>query len=325
MKVLLTGASGFVGSHVLDCLRARGVDAAVLLRPSSSVRLIEGHMPGLDVRIGSLGEPETLAGALKDITHVIHCAGATKVLRAADFYQVNQMGTRRIVEAINDTGGGVQRLVHLSSLAAGGPALPQRPAREDDPPAPVSEYGRSKLAGEQEVGNSCQSDYVILRPPAVYGPRDAEFLRLFRAVRSHVFPRLSLQPLSLVFARDLADVAVACLTLPAASRRTYYVASPEVTTARALAGEIAAQMGTWALPVPIPTAGLWPLCCLMDAVARLTARPNVLSREKYPELRAPGWVCDSARLRSELELGCATALRDGIAQTLAWYRLRGWL
>jgi nucleoside-diphosphate-sugar epimerase len=325
MKVLLTGASGFVGSHVLDSLRARGITAAVLLRPSSSRRHLEEHLPGLDIRIGSIGEPQTLAGALAGVTHVIHCAGSTKALREADFFEVNQAGTRRVVEAINQQGGRIQRLVHLSSLAAGGPAPPGRPAREEDPPAPVSAYGRSKLAGEEEVRHACRSDYVILRPPAVYGPRDAEFLRLFKAVKWHVLPRPSRQPLSLVFAKDLAEVAASCLTHPAAAGKTFYVASPEVTTARALAGEIASQTGTWALPVPLPLAALWLLSCLMDIAARVTRRPNVVSLQKFAELRAPGWVCDSSRLRREVGLSCETRLKGGIAGTLAWYRRHGWI
>ena len=92
-----------------------------------------------------------------------------------------------------------------------------------------------------------------------------------------------------------------------------------------MADEIAGQMKTWTLPLPLPTAVLWPVCQLQEAVSRLTRRPNVLSRQKYAELRAPGWVCDPARLRQELGCVCATTLRNGIAETLAWYRHEGWL
>ena len=140
-----------------------------------------------------------------------------------------------------------------------GPARRERPAREDDPPQPVSEYGKSKLAGEHEVRNHCRAEYVILRPPAVYGPRDAEFLRLFRAVKNHLLPKPGgAQALSMVFVRDLAEAVVTCLTHPAAAGKTYFVAAREVVTARAMAEEIAAQMKVWTLPLPLPTALLWP-------------------------------------------------------------------
>ena len=327
MKVLLTGASGFVGSHILDSLRARGIATVVLLRPTSNKRFIEAHLPHPDVRTGSVGDPQSLAAAVQDVTHVVHCAGCTGALHISEFYEVNQTGTRHVVKAINQQQGRIERLVHISSLAAAGPALPDRPAREDEPPNPISEYGKSKLAGEQEVQGACKSEYVILRPPAVFGPRDTAFLPLFKAVRAHLLPRFGngRQALSLVFVKDLAEAAVTCLAHPAAAGKTFYVASPEVTTARGLTDEIAAQMKTWTLTFPVPMAALQLLCCLQEAVSRLTQRPGMLSRQKYAELRAPGWVCDPTRLRQELGFACGTTLKTGIAETLAWYRQQGWL
>src|SRR5512142_3014873 len=174
MKVLVTGANGFVGSHILDLLFARGIPAAALLRSSSNRRFIESHGAGLDVRTGSIDDPRSIAAALEGVTHVLHCAGCTKALRLSDFDRVNRHGTRHVVDAVNAQGGRIQRLVLVSSLAAAGPASPGAPAREGDPPHPVSAYGRSKLAGEQEVRGACRSEYVILRPAAVYGPRDVE-------------------------------------------------------------------------------------------------------------------------------------------------------
>src|SRR5208283_3499170 len=188
MKILLTGANGFVGSHILDSLRVRGVATAIVLRPDSNRRFIESHLSRVTVRTGSLSDPESLGAAMQDVTHVIHCAGCTKALRQSEFYEVNQTGTRNVVEAVNRQQGRIQRLVHLSSLAAGGPASPDKPAREDDLPHPVSEYGRSKLAGERELHGACKTEYVILRPPAVYGPRDEAFLPLFKAVQAHILP-----------------------------------------------------------------------------------------------------------------------------------------
>jgi nucleoside-diphosphate-sugar epimerase len=327
MKVLLTGANGFVGSHILDSLRARGIATAALLRPTSNKRFIEAHLPHLEVRLGSIGDPPSLDTALQDVTHVIHCAGCIKALRTSGFYEVNQAGTRNVVAAVNRQQGRIQRFIHISSLAAGGPAGPDQPAREDQPAHPVSTYGKSKLAGERELQSACKADYVILRPPAVYGPRDDAFLPLFKAVQAHLLPRFGSgkMTLSLVFAKDLAEAVATCLTHPAATGKTFYVASAEVTTTHGLAGEIAAQTKTWTLPVPLPTAALWPLCYLQETISWLTRKPGVLSRQKYAELRAPGWVCDPTRLRQELGFVCATTLQNGVAETLAWYRQQRWL
>jgi dihydroflavonol-4-reductase len=326
LKILLTGASGFVGSHILDSLHRRGLDTALLLRPASNKRFITSLLPNVEVRPGSIGDPASLGQAMSGITHVIHCAGATKAARVAGFYEVNQAGTRNVVSAVNGQAGQVQRLVHISSLAAAGPALSENPAHEEDEPRPVSEYGKSKLAGELEVRNQCRAEYVILRPPAVYGPRDEEFLRLFRAVKSHLLPKPGgAQALSMVFVKDLAEAVVTCLTHASAAGKTYFVAAREVVTARTMAKEIAAQMNTWTLPLPLPTPLLWPICLAQELASRLTGKPNVLSLQKYAELRAPGWVCDPRRLEREIGCTCATTLKSGIAETLSWYREHNWL
>jgi nucleoside-diphosphate-sugar epimerase len=326
LKILLTGASGFVGSHILDSLRARGLKTVLLLRPTSNTQFIASHLPAVEQRPGSISDPESLRQAMAGITHVIHCAGATKANRVSGFYEANHTGTRNVVSAVNAQGGQVQRLVHISSLAAAGPALRDAPAREVDPPRPVSEYGKSKLAGELEVRNHCRAEHVILRPPAVYGPRDAEFLRLFKAVKSHVLPKPSnAQALSLVFVQDLAEAVVTCLTHPAAAGKTYFVAAREVVTARRMAEEVADQMGVWTLHLPVPTALFWLVCLSGEVTARLTGKPSVLSLQKFAELRAPGWVCDPTRLERETGCTCPTTLRAGAAQTLAWYQQHHWL
>ena len=326
MKVLLTGASGFVGSHILDSLCARSITTVLLLRPNSSRRFIAAHLAQVEVRPGSILDPQSVQSALDGITHVIHCAGATKACRVSGFYEANQAGTRNVVSAINGQQGKVQRMVHISSLAAAGPAISETPARENSAPCPVSEYGKSKLAGELEVSQHCRAEYVILRPPAVYGPRDAELFRLFKAVNRHLLPKpSSRQNLSLVFVKDLAEVAVACLTHPAAAGKTYFVACREVVTARTMVEEIAAQMNVWTVPLPLPTALLWPVCLVQEILSRLTGKPSVLSLQKFAELRAPGWVCDPGRLERETGCVCATTLETGIPQTLTWYRRHNWL
>lgn len=298
----------------------------MLLRPASSRRFIARHLSEVEVRPGSIDDPQSLRQAMAGITHVIHCAGATKAVRVSGFYEVNQVGTRNVVAAINEQSGQVRRLVHISSLAAAGPALPEKPACEGDVPRPVSEYGKSKLAGEMEVRNHCRVEHVILRPSAVYGPRDEEFLRLFRTVRHHVWPRMGrAQALSLVFVKDLAEAVVNCLSHPAAGGKTYFVASKEVVTSRSMTAEIAAQMNNWTVPVPVPVALLGPICLAAEVWSRLTGKPSVLSWQKFAELRAPGWVCGPTRLERDIGCVCATMLKPGIADTLRWYRQENWL
>ncbi|MCL4176939.1 MAG: NAD(P)-dependent oxidoreductase [Verrucomicrobia bacterium] len=327
MKVLLTGANGFVGSHILDVLLARGMSLVILLRPTARRHWIQEQLDQVEVRAGSLTDPAVLETALKDVTHVVHCAGCTKAVNPKDYFQANQAGTRQLVDAINQHAPKLDRLIYISSLAASRPATSAEPATEEMASAPVTIYGRSKLAGEREIQEHCRVPYGILRPAAVYGPRDPDFLNLFKAVGSRVTPlvRKGRQELSLVYVRDLADAVALGLEHPRGAGGVYHVAEPQVVTSRGLVEEIARQMGVRPLIPPLPRPLLWLICAGRDLVSGLTGRPHILSRQKFAEVVAPGWVSGTDRLRRELGFVCETGLKEGIGRTLAWYRAQGWL
>lgn len=327
MKVLLTGASGLVGSHVLDHLCRAGIPVRLLLRPASPRQWIESRLSQVEVHQGALDQPESLGPALEGITHVIHCAGATKALDREGYFRVNHAGTVNLVSALNRRAAHLERLVHISSLAVSGPATATRPARETDPPRPLTDYGKSKLAAEQVVREQCRIPAVILRPPGVYGPRDGEFFKLFKAVRRGVLPCFGggRQQLSLIYAPDLAAAILHVLQHPAAAGQTFNVAHPEILSARQL-GELAARH--WKLkPVPLrlPILALWPVCAAQEILNQVTRRPNVVNLQKYRELAAAGWVAEVSRLREATGFVAPTAAEVGVPATLAWYAEAGWL
>jgi len=279
----------------------------------------------VEIREGSILDPSSLASAFSEITHVVHCAGATKAKTAEGFYAVNQIGVRNLVEAAN-AAKSIRRFVLISSLAAAGPGTVENPAKENAPPRPISHYGRSKLAGEEELRSRCRSEFVIIRPPAVYGPRDRGFLPLFKAVRRHLRPcPPAAQKLSLVYVKDLAEIAVQVLTHPDASGGVYFAAGEAIVSAQEMATRVAAALKTWTIPLPLPTFALWPVCLWKSIQTAITGVPDILSLAKFPELRAPGWVCDSSPLTRDLGLRCATDLEQGVRLTLAWYEQNGWL
>ncbi len=327
MKVLLTGANGFVGSHILDQLCAAGHPVRLLLRKTSRTRFIADHLSGVEVRYGSVTEPAPVQEAIRGADCVIHCAGKTKAVRPAEYDAVNLEGTRNVVRADNAEKATVRHLIHISSLAASHPAAADAPALETDAPRPVSEYGRSKLRAEELVRETCEAPFTILRPSAVYGPRDADFLPVFKAVRRRVMPLVGggRMQLSLVYVGDVAAAALRCLGNPQAYRKTYHVASPEPCSTRDFLREIAAAMNVRAVPIFVPSALLYPVALGRELLARATGKPNILSRQKLREMKAAGWVCSTDLIRRDLQFTAAIRLPEGIARTITWYEQNGWL
>lgn len=327
MKILLTGATGFVGSHLLESLLSRRWAVRLLLRPSSDTRFIGPRLAEVEVCQGGLSDPASLRQALRDITHVVHCAGLTRARRNAEFFAVNHALTRQLVQAVNERPTSVQRFLHVSSLAVSHPAGPEAPAREEDSCAPVSVYGQSKLAAEREVIEQCLVPFTVLRPPAVYGPRDNAFLLFFQLAQARLAPRFiaGVRHLSMVFVKDLAEAAAISLVHPATVGQTYFVASPQPLTPTDFGREIARQMGVWTVALPFPVPVLWPVCLLCEAFSRLTGRAVMLNRQKYADLSAKGWVCDSGRLQRDTGFTASTPISEGLAQSLAWYRQAGWM
>jgi len=327
MKILLTGANGFVGSQLLDRLLADGHELTLLLRPTSDLRFIRSQLNRVRVVRGGLSDMPALEQAVVGVTHVVHCAGATKAVREEGLFAANQRGARSLIEVVNARREQIRRFVHISSLAAGRPGTVANPAREEDSPAPQSAYGRSKLAAEQEVRARCAVDWTILRPAAVLGPRDREFLPLFQTARRGWAPVFGggRQELSLVLVGDLAAVIRAAVTVPGLSGEVFNVVGKEILTTRELVRAIGEAVGRRTRLIPLPWFLLRAACTGAGWWARLSGKPTVLAHGKYRELSAPGWVADGARLRAVLGECGATPLEEGLRQTAVWYRETGWL
>ncbi len=227
MKALVTGATGFVGSHLAEALRRRGDEVTALARSASKAAALEPL--GVRVVPGDLHDRAALQRAVEGQDVVYHVAGVVAARGEADFLAANRDGTRHVVEAAERAGVG--RLVLVSSMAAAGPTVRGHPLRGDEPPRPVTAYGRSKLAAE-DVVTASRLPWTIVRPPMVYGPRDQEVLKVFRLARLGLAPVLGdgTQELSAVHGADLAEALVAAGTTGAAAGRIYYACHPEVFT-----------------------------------------------------------------------------------------------
>lgn len=320
--VLVTGGTGFVGSHLIEVLLRAGDRVRALVRSPAKASAL--GFDGVEWVAGDLSDPAALLQGSRDVAVIYHVAGLVAVPNEAAGMAVNRDGTARLLEAASDTGA---RFVLVSSLAAGGPSVPGRPVTGSEPPAPVTAYGRSKLAAETVVRQG-SLPWVILRPPAVYGPRDREMLRVFSGIsRLGVAPVFGKgdQQLSLIYGPDLAEAIAAAGRSAETPGQVFCPAHPEVVTATELVRGIAeaAQRTVRVLRVPVPLGRV--ILNLTGSIAGLTGRATVLNRDKGNEFFAPAWTCDPTPLERSTGWQARHDLKSGAAATLEWYRKAGWL
>jgi nucleoside-diphosphate-sugar epimerase len=327
VRVLVTGATGFIGGVLAGQLAARGDRVRALVRASS--RTDELARLGAELAHGDVADPASLRRAVEGCEGVVHLAGAVKALSSAELFRANADGTRNVAEACAQAGC---RLVYVSSIAAAGPALGGRPRTEEDPPAPVSRYGQSKLAGEAAVRVVSRSAPAsIVRPPVVYGPGDKELMpQLLRMARLGVVFRAGYREkrFSLVHVEDLCRGLVAVLDRGARVEAegwagVYFLDDGTDRSWDEIALAACAAAGRRARGVSLPEAVSALAAAGATLVAALTRRPNILSFDKVREIRQASWTCTSERARRELGYAPRFGLHDGMADAVAWFRARG--
>ena len=323
MKALVTGGTGFVGSHLVRALSRRGDEVILLVRsPERAVHL--ASVSGWSSVEGDLHDEAALARATSGVEVIYHLAGLVAARDEAEFLRVNRDGVRNVIRAARAAGR--PRLVLVSSLAAAGPALPGRRLNDDSAANPVTAYGRSKLAGEQETRAS-GLPWTILRPPLTYGPRDTEVLRLFKVARSGVAPLFGdgKQELSYVFGPDLAEAIVEVGRSDVAIERTYYPCNDGTTTSAELVRAVGRAVGRRVRTFPLGATLSRALLFVTGTAASLSGRTTLLNRDKTGEFLQPAWTCDPEPLARDIGWRAGHELDAGLAESAAWYRQEGWL
>ncbi|HUH12892.1 MAG TPA: NAD-dependent epimerase/dehydratase family protein [Longimicrobiales bacterium] len=320
----MTGATGFVGSHLVEALRPRVHSLRAVVRPTSDVRLLEAA--GAERVVADLCDTAALTEALAGVDVVVHLAAATRARDAEAYRRVNVEGTRAIVTAALEAAPRPRRFVYVSSMAAAGPST-ARAVRADDTPRPLTTYGQTKLGGEAvALAAAPRLEVLVLRPPAVYGPRDRDLLPFFRLATRGILP-VAGDPgrkLQLIHVRDLAQAIVRAVEAPDA-RGIYHVADPRAYTWGEVSSLIARAVGRRGRSVPVPAGLLRAAALVSEGLAALRGRASIFNREKVVELLAPGWECDPGRAAEELGFETDIGLERGLAETAAWYRAQGWI
>lgn len=318
--VLVTGATGFIGSHLTEALVAAGHRVRCLVR---------GHRPppapAAETVTGDLQDEDSLARAVAGADWVLHLAGVTRGRTPQEYHRLNAGGTYKLLSACRRAAPGLSRLVLVSSQAAGGPSRGPRPRREDDPPAPLTPYGASKLEAER-LALASGLPVVVLRPCTVYGPRDRDFLQYLRWVQRGWLPRLGRGPrrVSLLHVDDVVAAIQAAAAAPAPSG-VYFVAGPRAHDWAEVEQAAQAALGRRARPLVVPAAAARLLALAGEAWGRVQGRGVILTRTRVAELLEGRWDCDGARAHRDWNWRPRRDLRTGIQQTVDWYETQGWL
>lgn len=325
-RVLVTGATGFVGSHLVDHLIERGRHVRCLVRRTSKLKYLKD--PQIDFVYGGLDEQTDWDEAFDEVDTVYHVAGVTFARRARDYFDVNQKGTEAILAGAVKHRSQLKKFVLVSSLAAVGPSPDGKLVDEDTQPAPVTPYGRSKLLGEEAlraVGDLLPA--TIVRPPAVYGPRDHGVFEFFKMIKGGIFPMIGNREkrVSLVHSGDLADGIILAGESEASTGRTYFISSEEAYPMDEVAELIAKVLGTRPRKFTIPRPIAYAAALAGEAIAELTRKPPVINRDKVTDLSQACWGCSIERAKRELGYNQQVQLEDGLRETVAWYKREGWL
>ena len=331
MTILVTGASGFIGSVIVEEALRRGFETWAAVRKSSSRAYLRDeriHFLELD-----LSSEQALTDQLRGYTfdYVVHAAGATKCLHANDFYTINYEGTRNLVNAILKLQMPLKRFVYLSSLSVFGDIkeqLPYQEITEHDVPRPNTAYGKSKLKAEQfldSIGNAF--NYVILRPTGVYGPREKDYFLMAKSIKGHVdfsvgFKR---QDITFVYVRDVVQ-AVFLAFDRGMSGRHYFLSDGNVYQSSTFSNYLRNEMGhPWWIRVKAPVWVLRVVTVLGEQVGKATGKITALNNDKYNILKQRNWRCNIEPTCDELGYHPQYDLQRGVSETVAWYKENNWL
>ena len=324
--VFITGANGFVGSHLARALSRAGHPVRALIRKGAD----RSRVSNLDLEWieGDLNDREALARGCAGARRIFHVAGRIKAPDLAAYRVANVEGTINLLDVAEKSDPAIERLVYVSSLAAGGPARYGHPRDESDPDSPTTPYGTSKLEGEIAVRERADRlPITVLRPPAVYGPGDTEVLGFFQAVSWHIKPLFSMPPvrLSLVHVSDLIDGIMLAVSSPGAVGEVFYIAEDRHYDLPSVEDMIQDALGTWAVRVRIPGPLLLSIAGIAEWVGKVGGFTPKLNRHKARDFMQNDWTCSISKAESRLGYRSQIPFAEGARQTVQWYRANGWL
>jgi nucleoside-diphosphate-sugar epimerase len=330
MKILITGASGFIGSFIVEEALKRGLDTWAAVRGSSSKAYLQDERINLIAL--NLSSREELIEQLRphQFDYVVHAAGVTKCIDKRDFRRINTEGTKNLVQALQQLQMPLKRFVYLSSLSVFGAIREQQPyeeIRETDTPQPNTEYGRSKLEAEQWLDTLKDFPYVILRPTGVYGPRERDYFLMAKSIKSHSDFAVGYkrQDITFVYVSDVVQAVFLAIEKGQTGRK-YFLSDGEVYQSTTFSDLIHEELGRpWWIRITAPVWVLRIVTFFGEHIGRMTGKISALNNDKYNILRQRNWRCDIQPAIDELGYQPQVKLKEGVRRSIKWYKEQGWL
>ncbi|WP_462265852.1 NAD-dependent epimerase/dehydratase family protein [Mucilaginibacter sp.] len=325
-RILITGASGFVGYHLITEALKNNLEVYAAIRKSSNVE----HLKGLNIQFTypDFGNAESLRQEFKEkqYDYVIHAAGVTKARSGQEYHHINTVYTRNLAQAAVSINHHFKKMVFISSLAAIGPLHTSNGIlTEHTEPKPVTAYGKSKLKAEQELHQTTTLNYTILRPTAVYGPREKDIFIFIKQIAKGLEPYIGnkAQKLSFVYVTDLAKASVTALE--GGDRKTYNLSDGNFYDRYEMADIAKSILNTKAIKLHLPMGLVKLIASVAQSVSRLKNQASALNIEKLKELTAANWNCSIEEAKIDLGFYPQYNLQKGLTETLAWYKANKWL
>jgi dihydroflavonol-4-reductase len=325
-KVFITGATGFIGSHLADSLLKKNYSVKCLIRKTSNTRWLNDK--GVEFVYGDLFSNDVLAEAVKDVDYVYHIAGVTFGKKKEDYYRGNSEATKNFIDVVYRSNPGLRKFVFVSSQTAVGPSYDGIPVDETTECRPITTYGRSKLEAEKEVtAYFDKMKCTIVRAPAVYGPRDAAIYEYFKAMSRglQALVGLGTKKVSLINSFDLVDGIILAGESEKAVSNIYFISSEKFYTWREIGKLTSRLMNKRTVPVKVPHLVVYTVGAFAQFFSLFSSKPAILNLEKCRDLTRKYWICSAQKAMNELGFREKLGLEQGLKMTIDWYRENGWI
>ncbi len=322
----MTGATGFIGSHLVEALLQKGVQVQCLVRQTSDLTWLK-NLP-IEVVHGDCNDKASLGEAVKGIDQVFHLAGVTKAIEDKTYFEVNALGTKNLIHACLENNPRLQKFIYLSSQAAAGPCQDGGMKKESDQCEPVSAYGHSKRIGEEfALAHTHEIPLFILRPSAVYGPRDRDIYAFFKLLSKRINPCLSGQDqhISLCYVRDIIQAILLAAEAQESSGEIFFLSDGHDYRLEEIGNAFAQAMGITPVCIRIPGWMFFGIASFSECLSKLSGKPPLLNKGKVEEMMQKNWVCDITKAKTLLGFKPQFKLSQGAKLTFEWYRKENWL